>query len=82
MCHADPSLLNAEVEALLALLPRLPGRLIIVANEVGLGVIPINALARRFGDVAGTLHQQLAGLCDAAVLMVAGLPLALKGADR
>jgi len=82
MCQADASLLDAEIEALLALLPRLPGRIVMVANEVGLGVMPVNALARRFGDVAGTLHQQLAGLCDSAVLMVAGLPLALKGVER
>ncbi len=50
-----------------------------VSNEVGLGVVPDNALARRFRDEAGRLNQELAVVADRAVLMVAGLPLALKG---
>jgi adenosylcobinamide kinase/adenosylcobinamide-phosphate guanylyltransferase len=52
---------------------------VLVANEVGLGIIPVNALARRFADEAGAIHQGLAGICDRVVFMVAGLPLTVKG---
>jgi hypothetical protein len=66
-------------ENLLAALPGLPGDLILVANETNLGVIPLGELSRRFCDEAGTLHQDLARLCDRVVLTLAGLPLVLKG---
>ena len=51
---------------------------ILVSNEVGWGVVPDNALARRFRDEAGRLHQRLAARADRVVLVVAGLPLTLK----
>jgi len=51
---------------------------ILVSNEVGFGIVPDNALARRFRDETGRLHQQLAAIADRAILMVAGLPLDLK----
>ena len=50
----------------------------LVSNEVGLGIVPDNALARRFRDAAGRLHQALAAECDRVVLTVAGLPLTMK----
>lgn len=78
LCHVDSRLLDTEVERLLAALPDLPGNHIFVANEVGLGIMPINALARRFADTTGLLHQRLAAACDRVVLMIAGLPLTLK----
>jgi adenosylcobinamide kinase/adenosylcobinamide-phosphate guanylyltransferase len=53
-------------------------RLWLVSNEVGWGVVPDNALARRYRDEAGRLHQRLAEVADEAVLVVAGLPLRLK----
>lgn len=56
-----------------------PGALWLVSNEVGWGVVPDNALARRFRDEAGRLHQRLATRADGVVLVAAGLPLALKG---
>jgi adenosylcobinamide kinase/adenosylcobinamide-phosphate guanylyltransferase len=71
--------LTRERDALLAVLPGLPGDLILVANETNLGVIPMGELNRRFCDEAGALHQDLARLCDRAILTVAGLPLMLKG---
>ena len=52
----------------------------LVSNEVGWGIVPENALARRFRDDAGRLHQALARVTDEVVLVVAGLPLALKSA--
>ncbi|HEX3846900.1 MAG TPA: bifunctional adenosylcobinamide kinase/adenosylcobinamide-phosphate guanylyltransferase [Steroidobacteraceae bacterium] len=70
--------LAREQAALLECLPRLPGDTVLISNEVGLGIVPANALARRFADAAGTLHQKLAALCDRVVLMAAGLPLAVK----
>jgi adenosylcobinamide kinase/adenosylcobinamide-phosphate guanylyltransferase len=52
---------------------------ILVSNEVGWGIVPDNPLARRFRDVAGVLHQEIAALADVAILVVSGLPLYLKG---
>jgi adenosylcobinamide kinase / adenosylcobinamide-phosphate guanylyltransferase len=60
--------------------PTLPGQLIFVANEVNMGVIPMDPLSRRYCDLAGTLHQALAADCDRVILTVAGLPLLVKGA--
>lgn len=72
----------AEIDALLAILPGLPGRLILVSNEVGCGIVPANALARRFADEQGRLNQRLAAACDEVTLVAAGLPLTLKSAGR
>jgi len=69
----------AQRDALLHLLPGLPGRLILVSNEVGLGIVPLGELSRRFQDEAGWLHQKLARDCDRVILAVAGLPQVLKG---
>lgn len=71
--------LPAECAALAELLPTLPGRVVLVSNEVGLGIVPDNAMARRFRDHAGRLHQSVAGVAGRVVLTVAGLPLAVKG---
>lgn len=54
------------------------GPVVLVSNEVGLGIVPDNALARAFRDRAGILHQRLAARADRVVLMVAGLPLTVK----
>lgn len=75
----DPARLAREREALLQAVPVLPGRLIMVANETGLGVVPLGELSRRFVDEAGSLHQRLAQLCGRVVFTVAGLPHFLKG---
>jgi adenosylcobinamide kinase / adenosylcobinamide-phosphate guanylyltransferase len=76
--HAD-SWQQRECRALLECLPTLPGAIVLVSNEVGLGVVPMGALSRRFVDAAGRLHQDLAGHCDRVLFCAAGLPLALKG---
>ena len=73
---------DRDVEAaftdLLAALRGLTGPVVMVSNEVGWGIVPDNALARRFRDHAGVLHQQIAEIADSVVLVVAGLPLTLK----
>ena len=56
-----------------------PVPLTLVANEVGLGIVPENALARKFRDEAGRMNQRIAGVADEVVLVAAGLPLTLKG---
>lgn len=76
---ADEALFQKERAALLDALPGLPGRVILVSNEVGMGIVPLGELTRRYCDEAGRLHQDLAQLCDRVTLVAAGLPLALKG---
>jgi len=51
---------------------------ILVTNEVGLGIVPMHPLSRRFRDEAGWLHQALAQICDTVAFMAAGLPMMLK----
>ena len=70
--------LRTETARLVELLPRLPGALVLVSNEVGLGVVPTDAMARAFLDHAGWLHQRIAEQADVVVFMAAGLPLHLK----
>jgi adenosylcobinamide kinase/adenosylcobinamide-phosphate guanylyltransferase len=68
----------AGVAELVAGATRFEGTLWLVSNEVGFGIVPDNALARRFRDEAGRLHQALAQAADAVTLVVAGLTLRLK----
>ncbi|TGE02004.1 bifunctional adenosylcobinamide kinase/adenosylcobinamide-phosphate guanylyltransferase [Methylobacterium nonmethylotrophicum] len=71
--------LAAEVDALVEACRGAAGPLVLVSNEVGFGIVPENALARRFRDEAGRLHQRLAAIADRVVLVVAGLPMIVKG---
>lgn len=68
-----------ERDALLEVMQALPGQVLLVSNEVGLGVVPMGELTRRFVDEAGRLHQALAGSCERVLFVAAGLPLPLKG---
>jgi len=68
-----------ERDKLLNTLTDLPGHIILVSNETGMGVVPLGELTRRFCDESGILHQQLAKICDKVTLTVAGLPTILKG---
>ena len=75
----DPQQLAQERDALLDCLAELPGDIIFVSNETGLGVVPLGELTRRYVDEAGWLHQALAERCQRVVFTVAGLPMTLKG---
>jgi adenosylcobinamide kinase / adenosylcobinamide-phosphate guanylyltransferase len=73
---SDPEVLDALARALRA--GRGRARVIWVSNEVGSGVVPANALARRFADLQGLANQRIAADCDAVHLCVAGLSIRLK----
>jgi adenosylcobinamide kinase/adenosylcobinamide-phosphate guanylyltransferase len=76
-----PALFVAERAALLAWLDAPPaGDVILVSNEVGMGIVPWGAVSRTFADEAGRLNQDVAARCDRVLFVAAGLPLALKGA--
>lgn len=78
LCHENTQLFAQQKNALLEMLPNLTCDLIFVSNEVGLGVIPMGELNRRFVDESGWLHQDLAPLCEKVSFVAAGLPLSLK----
>jgi adenosylcobinamide kinase / adenosylcobinamide-phosphate guanylyltransferase len=68
-----------EAGALFAALREAAGPVVLVANEVGMGLVPETRLGRRFRDLAGHLNQQVAAIADRVVFLAAGLPLVLKG---
>ncbi|MEO6013555.1 MAG: bifunctional adenosylcobinamide kinase/adenosylcobinamide-phosphate guanylyltransferase [Devosia sp.] len=68
------------VDELVDVLPQIgSARIIFVSNEVGLGIVPDNPLARMFRDLAGAAHQRLADICTEVHFVIAGLPMTLKG---
>ncbi len=72
---SDP---ETETMRLVRALEEAAGPIVLVANEVGLGIVPDNALARAFRDHAGRLNQAVAGVADRVIFVAAGLPLTLK----
>ncbi|CAN5205743.1 hypothetical protein BH10PSE8_BH10PSE8_06080 [soil metagenome] len=64
--------------ALIEACAQVPSPIVLVSNEVGLGIVPDNALARRFRDEAGRLHQAVAARAGRVIFMVAGLPMQVK----
>lgn len=79
LCANDEKQLRREREALIECLPELPGKILIVSNETGLGVVPLGELSRRYTDEVGALHQRLAERCEQVIFTIAGLPQILKG---
>jgi adenosylcobinamide kinase/adenosylcobinamide-phosphate guanylyltransferase len=73
-----PHDLAAHVDALEAALARARGPVIVVSNEIGMGVVPLGAMTRRYVDELGRLNQRIAALAGDVTLMVAGLPVAVK----
>ena len=74
----DCALYAGEVQALVDALPTLPGRIALVSNEVGWGVVPMAAVSRLFADEQGRLNQRVAAVCERVTLVAGGLPLLLK----
>lgn len=73
---------ESAVDDLVSALAAVRGTVVLVSNEVGLGIVPDNELARAFRDEAGRMHQRVASVADRVVLMVAGLPLTVKEPAR
>lgn len=71
--------LDRETDALLDSINRAAGEIVVVTNEVGMGIVPDNALSRRFRIAQGTLNRRLAERADCVVGVMAGLPFSLKG---
>lgn len=77
MANEDVAIAVSELGATLVELKT--AKIILVSNEVGQGIVPDNAMARTFRDLAGAAHQRLAEVCDDVYFVVAGLPMVLKG---
>lgn len=76
---ASAAELRAAQDDLLAALQAAAGPVVLVSNEIGLGVIPLGPEVRGFVDAMGTLNQRVAAVCDRVCFMAAGLPMLLKG---
>ena len=68
----------SEMKDLIVTLQHVEGRVVLVSNEVGLGIVPDNELARKFRDQAGLLNQSIASIADEVFLLSAGLPIKIK----
>lgn len=78
LSHEDADRALAEARALAALLPELTIPIVLVSNEVGMGIVPENALARSFRDLSGKANQTLAAAADEVYVTISGIPLKLK----
>ena len=70
---------ESDLTRLVESLEGVTGELILVSNEVGLGLVPDTELGREFRDLHGRMNQAVAGVCDRVLFMVAGLPVVVKG---
>jgi adenosylcobinamide kinase/adenosylcobinamide-phosphate guanylyltransferase len=70
--------IDAAIAELVSALISRTAPTVLVSNEVSLGIVPENKMARQFRDHAGRLHQRIAAVADRVVLMVAGIPLVVK----
>ncbi len=70
---------SLQHKKLLEILPNLAGTIILVSNEVGMGIVPLGEINRQFQDEAGRLNQAVAAICEKVTFIAAGLPLTLKG---
>lgn len=79
---AEPSCWSESKAAFLACLPKLKGELVLVSNEVGMGIVPMGEINRRFVDESGWLHQVIAQIAERVVLVTAGIPQVLKDESK
>ena len=70
-----------EFEKFLSSIKSCRGHIFLVSNEVGMGIVPGDAMSRRFRDLAGTINRRMAETADTVFLVTAGIPLKIKGAD-
>jgi adenosylcobinamide kinase/adenosylcobinamide-phosphate guanylyltransferase len=77
----DP-ILDGPVKAALSAIERHPGPVVVVSDEIGLGMVPMHAGSRTYRDLVGLVHQRFAAAADEVYVVVAGLPLNLKGPGR
>jgi len=79
MAHSDgDDAVSRQSDLLVDAIKKMKGTCIVVSNEVGLGIVPDNALARRFRDLAGFANQKVAQVADEAYLLTSGIPMKLK----
>lgn len=78
----DPAAIRRNIDALCTALASSRFPIVLVSNEVGSGIVPAFEMGRRYRDLLGEINQRVAAVADHVVLMVAGLPLALKGSLR
>ena len=79
VCGEDDLRIQSEIDELCLALTSPRCSIVLVSNEVGSGIVPAYELGRRFRDLVGEINQRVASVADTVLLMVAGLPLALKG---
>ncbi len=70
--------INAEIRSLIAACQRCPAKVVLVTNEVGMGIVPVSRLARHFRDIAGRVNQQLAAAANEVWLVVSGIGVKIK----
>ncbi|GEE02539.1 adenosylcobinamide kinase/adenosylcobinamide phosphate guanyltransferase [Gordonia spumicola] len=69
---------HSAIDELIAVLDGVAGRVLVISNEIGAGVVPADPASRAFVDDLGRLNQRVAGVCDKVTVVAAGLPLVLK----
>ncbi|MCP4933275.1 MAG: bifunctional adenosylcobinamide kinase/adenosylcobinamide-phosphate guanylyltransferase [bacterium] len=79
LLHEDSNLIAHQKTELFETLPDLQGEIIFVSNETNMGLVPMDALSRRFCDETGRVHQEIAQIVERVALVVAGLPHVIKG---
>lgn len=78
LCKDEEQAFIKERESFMNTLMNCPGKVVLVSNEVGWGIVPENSLSRRFRDTVGRLHQDIAKIAAAVTLVVAGIPMHIK----
>ena len=82
MRQKDDSEIVKEISTLIDTMQEKQTSLIVVSNEVGLGIVPADPLSRRFRDLSGMANQRMAEAADTVIFMVSGIPTFLKGKDE